>query len=82
MPGASSKVPGMADNSYRHRRGVLPPEDLRARISALLSALGPRGAARKLRIHREQLISVAAGVPVLAGTIALVQQRLAESEAA
>jgi hypothetical protein len=35
-----------------------------------------------LRLRREQLISVAAGVPVLAGTIALVQQRLAESEAA
>jgi hypothetical protein len=71
-----------ADNRYRHRRGIVPPVELTEKISALLGALGPRAASRRLRIHREQLISVAAGVPVLAGTIALVQQRLAESEGA
>jgi hypothetical protein len=71
-----------ADNGYRHRRGVSPPAELTTKISALLTQLGPRAASRRLGVHREQLISVAAGVPVLAGTIALIQQRLAESEAA
>jgi hypothetical protein len=71
-----------ADNSYRHKRGIVPPRDLSTKVAALLNTLGPRAASRLLRMHREQLISVAAGVPVLAGTIALVQQRLAESEAA
>lgn len=48
----------------------------------MLKTLGPQRAAAKLRVRREQLISVAAGVPVLAGTVALIEQRLAESEAA
>jgi hypothetical protein len=71
----------MVNKRYR-RRGVTAPLDVQQRISALLQALGPQRAAAMLRLRREQLISVAAGVPVLAGTIALVQQRLAESEAA
>jgi hypothetical protein len=69
----------MADNEYPHRRGVVPPSYLTARISALLALVGPREASKRLRVHREQLISVAAGVPVLAGTIALVEQRLREA---
>jgi hypothetical protein len=71
----------MANKRYR-RRGVAVPLEVQQRIAELLKELGPRRAAEKLRVRREQLISVAAGVPVLAGTIALVQQRLAESEAA
>jgi hypothetical protein len=58
------------------------PPDVQSRISQLLKSLGPQEAAARLRVRKEQLISVAAGVPVLAGTIALIQQRLAESEAA
>lgn len=71
----------MTDKQQR-RRGVLPPADLRRRVGELIAAVGPRAAARRLKVHREQLISVAAGVPVLAGTVALIQQRIDESEAA
>lgn len=69
----------MTDKELSRRRGVLPSQELSERIAALLLHLGPCIAARRLRVGREQLISVAAGVPVLAGTIALVQQRLIES---
>ncbi|MES1186327.1 MAG: hypothetical protein ABUL60_21130 [Myxococcales bacterium] len=68
----------MTDIEYRQRRGVFPPAELRVRVAGLLMRLGPRAAAKALGVHREQLISVAAGVPVLAGTIALVEQRLRE----
>jgi hypothetical protein len=57
---------------------VLPPASLRAIVGTILEELGPNQAALTLNVHREQLISVAAGVPVLAGTVALLEQRIKE----
>lgn len=62
----------------QRRRGQVAPGEVRGPIAALLADLGPRGAVRRMRMHREQLIAIAAGVPVLEGTIALARERLAE----
>jgi len=74
----------MADNANRYRpaKGVYPPPDLQREIAALIGEVGARAASRDLGVHREQLISIAANVPVLEGTIALVSQRLRERKAA
>jgi hypothetical protein len=72
----------MADNGYRPARGIYPPDELRSQVAELLRKVGARALGRELRIHREQLISIAAGVPVLEGTVALVRERLREREAA
>jgi hypothetical protein len=72
----------MADTRYRPSKGVYPPDDLRDQVSSLIGQVGVRALSRELRVHREQLISIAAGVPVLEGTIALVRERLRNGEAA
>jgi len=72
----------MADTRYRPAKGVYPPDSLRRVIARLIGEIGARAAARELGVHREQLISIAANVPVLEGTIALVTQRLRERGAA
>lgn len=72
----------MADKQYRPPKGVYPPEELKNEVADLIAKLGVRALARELRVHREQLISIAANVPVLEGTIALVRERLRERSAA
>lgn len=72
----------MADTRYRPPKGVYPPSDLRTLVSDLIGTIGARALARELGVHREQLISIAADVPVLEGTIALVRERLRERRAA
>lgn len=69
----------MTDDAHRTRRGQVAPPDLRERAAALIAREGPTRAARQLGIRRESLISLAAGIPVLPGTIALFRER---SEAA
>lgn len=59
-----------------------PPPELRERVAALLRAVGIRAAARRLRMNRDPLLAVAAGLTVREGTLLLLQKRLAESEAA
>lgn len=51
-------------------------------MAALLHAVGIREAARRLRMNRDPLLAVAAGLPVREGTLLLLGQRLADSEAA
>lgn len=53
----------------RRQKGVNPSQELREAVAARLHELGVPAAVSASRIHREQLISVAAGVPVLEGTI-------------
>jgi hypothetical protein len=72
----------MAVTKYRPSKGIYPPEDLATQVSTLLGEVGARSLSRELRVHREQLISIAARVPVLEGTIALVRERLRERRAA
>lgn len=69
--------------SKKHPGGTqAPPAEMRKRVSVLLASMGVRAASRLLRVNRDPLLAIAAGVPVREGTILLVQQRLAESEAA
>ena len=72
----------MMPNRHKPPRGVYPPAELRTAVVALLGTLGPRAAAAKLRVRRDVLVNIAAGMPVLEGSVALVQQRLRETGAA
>jgi hypothetical protein len=61
---------------------MYPPKPLRAAVAKLLATLGPTRAASKLKVRREALVAIAAGTPVLQGTIVLVELRLREAGAA
>lgn len=63
------------DKGYR-ARGVTAPEELRAKVADLVTRFGPTRAGHRLGMHREQVVALVAGVPVLQGTIALARERL------
>jgi ABC-type thiamin/hydroxymethylpyrimidine transport system permease subunit len=50
---------------------------MRAAVSALAHALGERAAMNRLALGRLTLARLIAGLPVRAGTLALVRERLA-----
>jgi hypothetical protein len=54
----------------------------RAQLRRLVGLLGESESARKIGIHRQSLARVLAGLPVYAGTRALIAQNLAKSQAA
>lgn len=72
--GERSTIPGA--------QGVVPPEDLRAQIGAIVQRLGERAAMTKLGYSRIVFARLLAGLPVRAGTIVLLRERLAAMEAA
>lgn len=49
---------------------------LQAQVQRLLRTFGVPDTARRLGLHRETVLAVAAGVPVRAGSLALVRERL------
>ncbi len=65
----------MADVEYRPR-GERAPDELRQRVSVLLERLGPRQLSRRIGVARDTLMGVAAGTRVLAGSLALLRERL------
>jgi len=58
------------------RRYVYPPPDIRDRIGDLAREIGARAAGRVLGLSRAQVASVAAGLQVQPGTMALLRERL------
>lgn len=54
----------------------IAPESLRKRVDLLLNVAGTPEAVKKLGVSREALARLAAGLPVRAGTIALVEKAL------
>ena len=57
--------------------GVVPPEDLRGRVAALLRRDGERVTMTRLGFSRVVFARVLAGLTVRAGTVALLRERLA-----
>jgi hypothetical protein len=51
-------------------------EDLRAKVTKYVNAVGVQDAAAQLGVSREALSRVAAGFEVRAGTIALVREKM------
>jgi hypothetical protein len=69
----------MGDQKHRRRPGRCPaPGTLRDEVRALLESHGASGLERELNIPRRTLACLAAGLPVLEGTVALVRQRIRE----
>jgi hypothetical protein len=64
------------DMSPRRAKGTPLPPIERARARQLLRKLGEAGAAAALGVDRRTLARCLAGLPLYAGTRALVQQRL------
>ncbi len=60
----------------------LDEAEIQARARELARTTSPRRAAKALGICRETLLSVAAGLSVHPGTIALVRERLRELDGA
>lgn len=57
-------------------RTLPTPEPIRQYALRAVRDWGPRAAARRLGIGRSAVISVAAGLPVMAGTLALVREAM------
>lgn len=64
-------------NVCRDPRCVFPPEELRSQVRGLVLELGPARAAKRLKVARDTALALAAGLPVLRGTVALAQASLA-----
>ena len=60
-----------------HTNGTVrvPPEVVR-QVSALVRRAGPNPAARRLGMSRHVVLAVMAGLPVRAGSLALLHERL------
>ena len=58
------------------RRGIYPPKAVQDQVARELLEHGVRAVATASGINREQLISVAAGMPVLVGTVMRVENWL------
>ncbi len=59
------------------RRGTPTPPYIREGVRELVDRCGVNLARKKLTLSREALLALAAGLPVLAGTVALARERLA-----
>lgn len=55
-----------------------PPEDISLAARALITELGARGAARRLRVTRQLLVSAAASCPMQEGSVLLLLSRFSE----
>jgi hypothetical protein len=64
----------------RDPRCVEPPQELAARVRAMVLDLGPGPAAKRLRLGRDTTLAIAGGLPVMRGTVALAQASLARVE--
>jgi hypothetical protein len=71
----------MKDNRWS-RRLVAVPADLKQHVSVLVQQLGPRDAAKKLGVSRDTAISVAAGLDVMPGSLALIMAHAGVAPAA
>lgn len=60
----------------KRKKGDFPPEELRFRVQCQLQRLGASELADALRLGRNTVLGVAAGARCLAGTLALVRERL------
>jgi hypothetical protein len=59
-------------------RGVMPPVYLSDFVKSELLAIGELALSRRTSVARGALVRLAAGIPVLRGTIALVEKDYAE----
>lgn len=67
--------------STRAVQETVASEHVRAAVRKLVAAQGVAAVARYLHVSREAVARVAAGIPVRAGTLALVLQHLAGGDA-
>ncbi len=65
-------------SNIRRQRGALPSAKLSERVRDLIDAHGTPAAAERLGLSRDAVVSLAAGLYVLPGTIALAERKLAE----
>ena len=74
----------MTDTRPKRRlaKGILPGTALQTAVAGRLRSLGVAAAAEESGVHREQLLTVAAGQRVLAGTVLRVERWLATAEVA
>lgn len=61
-------------DTRRRKRGVRAPEALRKRVRELVDRHGTRGAAIRLGLSRDAVITLLADLPVLRGTIAQAEK--------
>lgn len=66
----------MPNHKAAGRKGVFPPEDLRIRLQNQLRVISPSELAERLGVGRVTVLGVAAGSRSLAGTLALIRERL------
>ena len=60
------------------KRSVVAPKELQERVKKLIEKEGAVGASKELGVSRESIARIAGGIPVRAGTIALVTQKFSE----
>jgi hypothetical protein len=64
----------MTDTTHVDHRVLPVPESHRLRAATLIAKLGNRRAAKKLGVSKDTALRVAAGFPVMPGTIALLER--------
>ncbi|HMR10601.1 MAG TPA: hypothetical protein PKA88_32710 [Polyangiaceae bacterium] len=63
--------------AHKKRKGTPPPGEVREAVRELVERCGQTPAAKKLGLSRDAVVALTAGIPGLAGTLALARQGLA-----